>query len=292
MTFSPFGQCWAASLGGCDDISEEHLLSRGVTEVLGRFDVKINMHEQRSDIPSNAAQPQILCERHNKALSIYDTEAKNFFSEICRYNRDSVEKFMCNGDGLTHRVVVVNGWNIERWFLKTFLNHTLWTGGMSKDEYLIRCAGDNAIRYLFDGEALPSDLGLFRVKPDAALPYRKFMYLSPEKLFHMYGLHATGCLTNVQAGTVRNCRVPVGHYLRLFGGELTLIANITTLSDDEWRRQLSRLPLDPRSIVGTRVAGTVYQRLRRADEPEGHIGKLMLHFDWSGSPRKIAHGIG
>jgi len=120
-------ECWATTLGGCTQISREHLISQSTFHddtdykpgIIRGYGLPWN-ENKIVEIPFASLAAKILCGYHNSALSILDSEAggitktflevKNIFSKKSpRSNGESVI-FHHSGD------------LIERWFLKTFIN--------------------------------------------------------------------------------------------------------------------------------------------------------------------------
>lgn len=108
-------KCWAAPCGGCGDgPSREHLLSSclfpdGVVRVKG-FDW---CKDETKTVGVNGLGRQILCKKHNSALSDTDAEAKKSVGLF----QQSVQA----GSGLVANNRV-DGHILERWLLKTAIN--------------------------------------------------------------------------------------------------------------------------------------------------------------------------
>lgn len=109
-------KCWAASCGGCGDgPSREHLLSNclfpdGVVRVKG-FDWCM---DETKTVGVNGLARQILCKKHNSALSDTDAEAKKAVDLFQR----SVQPL--SGSSISSNKV--DGHRLERWLLKTAIN--------------------------------------------------------------------------------------------------------------------------------------------------------------------------
>lgn len=108
-------KCWAAPCGGCGDgPSREHLLSNclfpdGVVRVKG-FDW---CKDETKTVGINGLARQILCKKHNSALSNADAEAKKAVGLF----QQSVQAG--SGPAANNRV---DGHILERWLLKTAIN--------------------------------------------------------------------------------------------------------------------------------------------------------------------------
>ncbi|HLK92297.1 MAG TPA: hypothetical protein VKZ18_20550 [Polyangia bacterium] len=106
-------ECYARSLGDCDGISREHIISESVLKVLPKGLVVVSA---APDIPAGRKKAigelkwPVLCRKHNRALSDIDKDGAAFFSTI--------------SDGVNGRVPAVGtrtsfvGTRLERWLLK------------------------------------------------------------------------------------------------------------------------------------------------------------------------------
>jgi hypothetical protein len=113
-------KCYARSLGDCSSqITGEHFLSRSVLQELGGEAVILRgMPWQREEfrrIGVNSVTANVLCGRHNSALSGLDTTAVRFFRRLRR-----AETAVRTGDG-TSEVALFPGIDIERWLLKCIM---------------------------------------------------------------------------------------------------------------------------------------------------------------------------
>ena len=112
---NPRMTCWALSLGDCaNGLSREHYISDGIFDDVFLTVVGLPWcrHEPRK-IALKSAVAKILCEKHNSALSPFDSEAAN------------LSKFLVSHvyrQPLVDSSVKLQGKLLEKWALKTFLN--------------------------------------------------------------------------------------------------------------------------------------------------------------------------
>lgn len=110
--------CYLNNLGDCDhSISGEHLISAGVLKVFGNMLRMtgfpwINNGESKN-ISITRLKSAMLCTRHNNAFSSLDTQMERFVRWL---------RTFCNSSAsIEKNMVLFNGFDIERWFFKTFL---------------------------------------------------------------------------------------------------------------------------------------------------------------------------
>lgn len=122
--------CWAKSLGNCNKtISREHLISKGIF-----VDRNISVKgfswckDEFKSIGINALTRKCLCQRHNNLLSPVDNEGIKLFQSL-----DKIAEFTVSSNTSHEKSVnaVIDGFLLERWFLKTLINLSY------KSEYLI-----------------------------------------------------------------------------------------------------------------------------------------------------------
>jgi hypothetical protein len=117
-------KCWAASLGDCSDkISGEHIVSAGLFSG-GKILVKGFpwCQNEPKEIGLASLVKNILCTKHNSELSIADeagVQAFDTFRESIRLQR--VRLAMKPMQWRVSRFKL-DGWQLERWFLKTLIN--------------------------------------------------------------------------------------------------------------------------------------------------------------------------
>jgi hypothetical protein len=139
-------------------ISGEHYVSAGV---LKEIDHTVELDGfpwipkgEKKRIPIYGLTANILCDRHNKALSPLDSLGMQFFRAVKQY---SVAPY----DG-RERVSAFNGRDVERWMLKTLYgllaseNLQVQYGTRIRTEIDMECAED-----LYDKAAFPPTRGLF-----------------------------------------------------------------------------------------------------------------------------------
>lgn len=114
--------CWAQPLGNCSDkMSNEHIVTGGL------FDGKVVVQglpwcPEPKEIGLANLTAKLLCTKHNSELSDVDSAAINvkqaYEDAITLMNlRQNLKKRMW-----AMRRVSVDGWLLERWFLKTLIN--------------------------------------------------------------------------------------------------------------------------------------------------------------------------
>ena len=100
-------KCFARALGDCSkSISREHFFSQGVLELVGET-LHVSAPCFRPDgksLKATALASNILCTRHNNALSPLDALAKKFF----RFALGRTE----------HEALIIRGTDLEKWLLK------------------------------------------------------------------------------------------------------------------------------------------------------------------------------
>lgn len=87
--------CWAVALGGCDDLSKEHMISATVCEALGDSQLEVVIGKSGKRLPSNAIQQKIPCRKHNRMLSPFDQEAGILVAKIAEYHRGPSRMTSC-----------------------------------------------------------------------------------------------------------------------------------------------------------------------------------------------------
>ena len=110
-------RCYARSLCDCSDkLSREHYISASVLELLGEMHTISNASwlspgQSSNPLPVGALGSNVLCERHNNALSDLDACAKEFFGWLLR----ALSKSQVPAPDQKLRV---DGDKLERWVLK------------------------------------------------------------------------------------------------------------------------------------------------------------------------------
>ena len=153
--------CYAAELLDCDGgpTTREHAASEGLLERFGRtFVVKGTPHGEAVTRTPKSMAARVLCERHNGALSPFDTELQRLY-DVCNDARD--------GKAIGWRTL--NGHHIERAAIK-FLFANAASGIMRpKDgEPPTKIIPDLAwLRLVFDGERFGAFCGFYLVDEPA-----------------------------------------------------------------------------------------------------------------------------
>jgi hypothetical protein len=146
-------ECWASSLGDCAaGISGEHYISRGIFEAKS---VTVKglpwCREKPIEIGLGSAVAKILCEKHNSALSNFDTEA----ATLSRFLEHNVLD-----NPLIETSISLDGRHIEKWALKTFLNlgymRALHPG---QEQNLI--PPNYLVEHIYRGTPIPEGAGLY-----------------------------------------------------------------------------------------------------------------------------------
>lgn len=112
-------RCYARGLSGCSSkITLEHFISRSV---LARLDPQGAVTvEGMASTPYRASIEtlggKILCSAHNSALDPLDRVGKAFYEEIA-----GAPARLRSGTGPSQRVTLLNGHDLERWFMKVLL---------------------------------------------------------------------------------------------------------------------------------------------------------------------------
>lgn len=106
-------RCFARGLNDCSrKISREHYVSDGVLRLFGSQSVTVSglpwlPNGDQKEVSLTSLTANMLCVRHNQALSTLDAIAANFFRFfIAEWSDEAVEIFL------------VRGYDLERWLLK------------------------------------------------------------------------------------------------------------------------------------------------------------------------------
>lgn len=117
--------CYARQLNDCGtEMSGEHLFSEVMLDLLKGADGKVvrtgypwQVQGEFQSLPPSTCKANVLCKRHNNALSPLDATAGAFFKAILK-----TPEFLQNHES---RVLIVSGDDLERWILKTLCTHVL-----------------------------------------------------------------------------------------------------------------------------------------------------------------------
>ena len=115
-------RCYAAEIGGCGTkISGEHAISLGALDIWadsGSIDIgglSWLAEGDRSVVPIKTLGSNILCKKHNEAMSPLDAVGTRLASHL-----DSTREFMLKDRRRRPRtILLLNGLDVERWLLKT-----------------------------------------------------------------------------------------------------------------------------------------------------------------------------
>jgi len=154
-------RCYAADLADCSEkISGEHYISHSILKELSEDGVAIEIEglswlkdDEKKKLPTKGLMSNILCKRHNEALSGFDSVAKRFFLSIDRIDRE----FGADITDKEDRVFLFNGHDIERWMLKT-LYGVVFSGSASTQSAPIKGWKPNLqwVKILFGKERFPN----------------------------------------------------------------------------------------------------------------------------------------
>jgi hypothetical protein len=115
-------RCYMASTSDCSSkITREHYVSRAVLEAIGDQIVCSGLpwlpEGETVSFGKNSLTANVLCDRHNSALSPLDATAEAFFSEL----RDIESQLNRKAWSKKIRVRAIRGENLELWALKTLM---------------------------------------------------------------------------------------------------------------------------------------------------------------------------
>ena len=117
--------CYARGLNDCStDISGEHLFSEVTLNLVAGQDGKVTRtgypwqeEGEAQTLTPSSCKANVLCKRHNNALSPVDVAMGRFLKAIL-----NTPDFLRNQD---LRVLILSGDDLERWILKTLCTHTV-----------------------------------------------------------------------------------------------------------------------------------------------------------------------
>lgn len=167
--------CYARCLGDCDGkLSREHWISESALRLLDPSGLVTleGLAWQRPGDKHSIYPPQVagrvLCRRHNTALSDIDVAGCAFFEALLRTNRLQTEE---PSDAGGRCVLLSNGHDIERWFLKVLI------GGLVSGN--MRISGDRQqvwepipayVEFLFGLRPTLPRGGLYIIDPNGVAP--------------------------------------------------------------------------------------------------------------------------
>tara|TARA_R110002073_G_scaffold10762_3_gene50752 strand:+ start:571 stop:1431 length:861 start_codon:yes stop_codon:yes gene_type:complete len=162
-------QCWASRADGCSEkISREHVVSKSILKRIGHFNLQVE-HEGvvtfQKEIGINSATVKFLCKNHNSALSPYDKEGLKFIKTIDGFSQSDniIEGEFTDRFGI--RRLVVDGYNLERWAAKTFLNSAAFIQAVDTNEPAWTGGSSNSVfDAIFDCKPIEKPFGLYQVR--------------------------------------------------------------------------------------------------------------------------------
>ncbi len=143
-------RCWAHSLGDCDSMSGEHVISNAVFSAGCDCPVLVEgVRRIRDGSPThNAEKSNILCRRHNSMLSPLDAS----IGRVAKFQAASEDP------AFTERLYL-DGHLLERWLIKTLVNFA--AAGWLGEEKLK--PSPEVVAAIFGQSPFPSGIGLYTV---------------------------------------------------------------------------------------------------------------------------------
>jgi hypothetical protein len=169
-------KCYAAALHDCSsEISGEHYLSEGILRLIGPLGMVpvSGLAWMRAGewklLPVPTLVGNVLCKRHNEALSPLDAFAERVFRTLSTWDAGFADGSALSGP--TH--LIANGHDMERWMLKALCGG-LASGNLQPHKELELDRGwapDIAwLQFLFGYRPLPRDWGFYFRRPDRGVP--------------------------------------------------------------------------------------------------------------------------
>ncbi|WP_213602996.1 hypothetical protein [Pseudoxanthomonas japonensis] len=166
-TLQPSRTCWAAALGGCNKMSREHVVSQSVfADGCGCPLIIEGGHRVPSGpLAISSLAANILCRKHNSALSSLDAEAGRLAAAL-----------LASARGKEIGRPELDGGLIERWVLKTLINGLV--AGWSDQRKWIPHA--SIVQAIYGLAAIPHGCGLYSVDGDSSdLPNPQGAQIAP-----------------------------------------------------------------------------------------------------------------
>ncbi|MCE4311521.1 hypothetical protein LYZ90_11760 [Xanthomonas hortorum pv. vitians] len=166
-------RCWAHTLGGCDKMSGEHVISNAVFAAGCGCPVLIEgVARIRDGAPTaNAEKSNILCRLHNSMLSPLDAVV----GRLANFQAASDDEDFSE-------TLYIDGELLERWLLKTIIN--FGAAGWMGPQKLI--PSSDVVSAIFGQMPLPPRIGLYSVngidpnhRPSGGVTMRPFFRTSP-----------------------------------------------------------------------------------------------------------------
>ena len=118
--------CWANTLGNCSNKrSLEHLISQNLFDSRTIKIQGFDWCKEEKEIGLANAGRKILCTKHNSELSHLDSEAGKFMDALMHATEISQKRKKLKPKKWSIHRATVDGYLIERWFIKTFINISL-----------------------------------------------------------------------------------------------------------------------------------------------------------------------
>lgn len=111
--------CRAQGFGECSEkMSKEHVISDGLLKSLGMYRWVVDGKVKK--LGSGSFVTRTLCEKHNRELSKFDAEAIKFLTTWVRLSYGGLKETDAG------KVYEFDGYLVEKWFAKTFLNFIIF----------------------------------------------------------------------------------------------------------------------------------------------------------------------
>jgi hypothetical protein len=228
-------KCWANSLGDCrGKISREHVVSKGVLRVAQDMHpalkptlVRVAWDERVTRTGLGAATVRHLCQTHNTQLSPLDDEARRFMQFVV----DAIQPERVSGVLAGRRPLFeqqFDGSLLERWSLKTYLNHFAARGDGGPSDHVVRASGQHILRCVFGGSEVPHGYGVYEF-----VAHRE--RLPPGMTFSVAAVEVK---RTTPTGEI--LRFPAYFVMNLGPLQLAVNANVTELPDVQWRKEVAQ----------------------------------------------------
>lgn len=169
-------KCYASTRGGCSTkISGEHFVSHGLIKLYTFDDPEVRIkHTNGVGIPHPVLPKKfvanVLCEKHNQALSPADAAALKFATGL----KTVAEKWLGgNGDWGGEEIIQISGDDFQRWVLKLLITHAAARAVSFNGERLSSPIPPIAIDLLLNRTSWPKSWGLC-VAADTRSTHLKF----------------------------------------------------------------------------------------------------------------------
>jgi len=158
-------RCYASQLKDCSkDISGEHYISHGVLKILsleGNLEVNGFPWQKSGEwksIPTAKMTSNILCARHNAALSPLDNVAIRFADTLNQID----ESRRTRSENKPEKYHLFNGYDLERWMLKTLCGIVFSKNASNNKRRIDSWAPSlDWLKILFENQSLLKNRGLF-----------------------------------------------------------------------------------------------------------------------------------